>query len=159
MPSSSPHMTRTCLLLLLSSVAAQAQPSPCLADAFLDVSDASRAGPKYPRPRVEAACEGGDLVVRSDGIPHYEFVQVTPNPLKEQDYVFRLPAKTRFASEPIPLLGDIGLAVNGIVIFGPNEGPVPAEVQFGDPNFNAIIYTCMRTPLLSITTTHWCSDA
>lgn len=134
------------LLLLVSSVAvATAQSEPCLADAMLDVSEAPGAGPAYPRPRVEARCEGDDLVVRSNGIPHYEFVQVTPNPLSEQDYEFRIPAQPRRADAPIPipLLGSIGFAVNGVVIFGPNEGPVPAEEQFGDPVFNAIMDTCM----------------
>ena len=138
-------MTRFSLLMILSAMVAHAQSPPCLADTFLDVSDAPGAGPEYPRPRVEAACEGDQLVVRSNGIPHYEFVQVTPNPLKQQDYEFRIPANPRRtdAPTPIPLLGSIGFAVNGVVIFGPNEGPVPAEEQFGDPVFNAIMDTCM----------------
>ena len=138
-------MKRTCLLLILTALAAQAQSGPCLADAFLDVSDAPGAGPPYPRPRVEAACEGEHLVIRSNGIPHYEFVQVTPNPLVEQDHEYRLPVEPRMLEEPvpIPLLGGIGVAVNGIPMFGPNEGPVPVEEQFGDPVFNAIMDTCM----------------
>ena len=132
------------LLFALASVSA-AQSGPCLADAFLDVSEAPGAGPAYPRPHVEATCEGDELVVRANGIPHYEFVQVTPNPLLERNNEFRLPAKPSLADKPvpIPLLGGIGVAVNGIVIFGPNEGPVPAEEQFGDPVFNAIMDACM----------------
>ena len=139
------QMTRISLLLILSAFTTQAQSPPCLADAFPDLSESPGAGPAYPKPRVEATCEGDQLVVRSNGIPHYEFVQVTPNPLKEQDYEFRVPAKPRQAAAPtpIPLLGSIGFAVNGIVIFGPNEGPVPAEEQFGDPIFNAIMDACM----------------
>ncbi len=138
-------MTRVFLLLALAAGSASGQASPCLADAFLDVSGHSGAGPAYPQPQVEAACEGDELVVRSNGIPHYEFVQVTPNPLKEQDYEFRLPRQPQLAAEqtPIPLLGSIGFAVNGVVIFGPNEGPVPVEEQFGDPIFNAIMDACM----------------
>ena len=140
-------MIRFSLLLFVSvtlSLAA-AQSPPCLADAFLDVSNAPGPGPAYPQARVEANCEGEDLVVRSNGIPHYEFVQITPNPLKEQDYEFRIPARPTLASEPspIPLLGTIGFAVNGIAIYGPNEGPVPEEEQFGDPIFNAIMDACM----------------
>lgn len=133
------------LLTAVAATAVQAQSNPCMASAFLDVSDAPGAGPEYPRPRVEASCEGGQLVVRSNGIPHYEFVQVTPNPLREQDHEFRVPSNPRLAEAPIPipLLGSIGFAVNGVVIFGPNEGPVPTEEQFGDPVFNAIMDTCM----------------
>lgn len=138
-------MTRYSLLMVLGAIAAQAQSPPCPSEAFLDVSDTPGAGPEYPRPRVEATCEGDQLVVRSNGIPHYEFVQVTPNPLKEQDNEFRVPADPKRTDNPtpIPLLGGIGFAVNGIVIFGPNEGPVPVEEQFGDPVFNAIMDTCM----------------
>ncbi len=116
-----------------------------MSGAMLDVSESPGAGPGYPRPRVDASCEGDDLVVRSNGIPHYEFVQVTPNPLLEQDNEYRVPAKPALAGgkTPIPLLGTIGFAVNGMAIFGPNEGPVPAEEQFGDPIFNAIMDACM----------------
>ena len=138
-------MIRIPLILLALASLGAAQSDPCMADAFLDVSEAPGAGPAYPRPRVEATCEGDQLVVRSNGIPHYEFVQVTPNPLLERNNEFRLPSKPELADTPvpIPLLGGIGVAVNGIVIFGPNEGPVPAEEQFGDPVFNAIMDACM----------------
>ena len=131
--------------LLLSAGAAFSQPQPCAADAFLDVSKLPGPGPGYPRPRVAATCEGDELVVRSNGIPHYEFVQITPNPLLEQDYEFRVPSVPSLADAPtpIPLLGSIGFAVNGVVIFGPNEGPVPEAEQFGDPVFNAILDACM----------------
>ncbi len=138
-------MMKITTLLLLAALSAAAQSGPCAADAFLDVSKYPGAGPEYPKPRLEADCEGDELVVRSNGIPHYEFVQVTPNPLLEQDYEFRLPASPELAAKPtpIPLLGSAGIAVNGLVFFGPNEGPVPVEEQFGDPIFNSIMDTCM----------------
>ena len=138
-------MARAALLAFLVVPLAAAQSAPCMADAFLDVSESPGPGPGYARPSVEASCDGDELVVRSNGIPHYEFVQVTPNPLKEQDQEVRLPARPQRAAAPTPigLLGSIGIAVNGVVIFGPNEGPVPAEEQFGDPIFNAIMDACM----------------
>ena len=138
-------MARLALLISLVATTLQAQSPPCMAEEFLDVSGAPGAGPEYPKPKVEASCEGDRLVVRSNGIPHYEFVQVTPNPLREQDNEYRLPANPRVADAPIPigLLGTIGVAVNGIAIFGPNEGPVPAEEQFGDPVYNSIMDACM----------------
>ena len=101
-------------------------------------------------------------MVRSNGVPHYEFVQVTPNPLREQDNEYRIPAKPRVADAPTPigLLGTIGVAVNGIAIFGPNEGPVPAEEQFGDPVYNSI-HGCLHGPYgeRNTTTTRWCRGA
>lgn len=138
-------MFRSLLMALALTAALPAQTEPCPADAILDLSAAPGPGTGYAEPRVEAACDGDQLVIRSNGIPHYEFVQVTPNPLLEQDYEFRLPATPRRAENPIPipLLGSIGVAVNGVVIYGPNEGPVPVEEQFGDPIFNAIMDACM----------------
>ena len=96
-------MIRIPLILLALASLGAAQSDPCMADAFLDVSEAPGAGPAYPRPRVEATCEGDQLVVRSNGIPHYEFVQVTPNPLLERNNEFRLPAKPELAEAPIPI--------------------------------------------------------
>ena len=143
--------TQLFFILLAMPVVAFAQETPCAAGAFLDVSDSPGPGPGYARPRVSAACEGDELVVRSNGLPHYEFVQITPNPLKEQDYEFRLPAAPMLAAgpTPIPLLGGIGFAVNGVLLFGPNEGPVPEAEQFGDPVFNAILDACMGHTALS----------
>ncbi len=139
------------LAALLSVPLGIAADTPCPASTFLDVSDSPGAGPDYPRPRVEATCEGDDLVVRSNGIPHYEFVQITPNPLLERNQEFRFPAAPQLAESPtpIPLLGSIGVAVNGIAIFGPNEGPEPEVEQFGDPVFNAILDVCMGHTALS----------
>ena len=119
--------------------------TPCPTDVFLDVSKYEGAGPGYAKPKLEVDCEGDELVVRSNGIPHYEFVQITPNPLREQDQRFRLPLSPKRLHKPvpIPLLGSIGIAVNGLVIYGPNEGPLPVEEEFGDPIFNSIMDACM----------------
>lgn len=131
--------------ILALAPALMAQTMPCPKNVFLDVSRRPGAGAQYAKPRLEAACEGEQLVVRSNGIPHYEFVQVTPNPLKEQNYEFRVPLhpKAAPAPVPIPLLGSAGFAVNGLVFYGPNEGPVPAEENFGDPIYNSILDACM----------------
>ncbi len=125
-----------------------AQPSvggDCGATHLLDVSKFAGAGEQYAKPSVEGACEGDEFIIRSNGIPHYEFVQITPNPLTEQKNEVRVPRHPKIAEEPtsIPFLGTIGIAVNGIVLYGPNEGPVPAVERFGDPIFNAIMDECM----------------
>ena len=57
-------MLRTFLLAALTVAIASGQSDPCPANAMLDVSDSPGAGPAYPAPRVEATCEGGELVVR-----------------------------------------------------------------------------------------------
>ena len=137
-------MYRWLIACLLAAPLIQAQ-TPCPADVFLDVSKYEGAGPGYPRPELDVNCDGDELVVHSNGIPHYEFVQITPNPLLEQDQNFRVPLNPERADKPIPipLLGSAGFAVNGLVIYGPNEGPIPAEENFGDPIYNSIMDACM----------------
>lgn len=130
------------ILLLAAPVAAAA--ANCPVDEFLDVGAHPGAGAGYPAPQVAVSCEDDELVVRSNAIPHYEFVPVTPNPLRALDREYRMPLRPALAEEPspLPLLGPSGVAVNGIPLFGPNEGPVPAP-GFGDPIFNAIMDDCM----------------
>lgn len=133
-------------ILLLAAVAAPlaAQQPPCPTDVFLDVGRFPGAGDDYPKPRIEVECEEDTLVVRSNGIPHYEFVQITPNPLLETDREYRFPLRPERAEKPtpIPLLGTVGVAINGIPFFGPNEGGVP-HPGFGDPIYNSIMDACM----------------
>ena len=111
---------------------------------FMNVANAEGAGPNYPRPRVAAQCEAGALVIRANGIPHYRFVPMTPNPLVEQDYVIRLPLDPKRAPQQsrIPLLGATGIAINGIVTYGPNEAAHPAPQAWGDPVHNRIVDKC-----------------
>jgi len=132
------------VLLAALAVPLVAQESPCPTDVFLDVGRFPGAGDDYPKPRIEVECEEDTLVVRSNGIPHYEFVQITPNPLLETNREYRFPLRPEVAEEPtpIPLLGTVGVAINGIPFFGPNEGGVPYP-GFGDPVYNSIMDACM----------------
>ncbi len=133
-----------CSMLALAGVAAAQDDCP-VSDSLLDVSKYAGPGEDYAKPRVEAACEGDEVVVRSNGMPHYEFVQVTPRPLVAQDHAFRIPRRPALADEPtsVPFLGPAGFAVNGVSFFGPNEGPVPAVERYGDPIYNAIMDECL----------------
>ncbi len=121
-----------------------ADDSGCPTDAFMDVSKTAGAGDGYAKPRLEVKCEDGSLVVSSNAIPHYEFVQITPNPLVELNRDYRMTLNPKLAEEPsqLPLLGPSGVAINGIPLFGPNEGSVPPP-GFGDPIYNAIMDSCM----------------
>jgi len=131
----------SCLPLALPATAAS---TPCPSGAFMDVSNSPGAGKGYARPLVEAKCDGEELVVSSNAIPHYEFVQITPNPLVELKRDYRMPLDPKLAEQPspLPLFGPSGVAINGIPLFGPNEGPVPPP-GFGDPVYNAIMDSCM----------------
>ncbi len=91
-----------------------------------DVSAMGNAGAGYPAPAVAGTCEGTDFVIRSNGIPTFEFVPLTPNGLQAKSYVFKMPG---FPSEAatkaaIPLGGPVAVSVTGIPIFGPTENPM-----------------------------------
>ena len=113
-------------------------------DAMLDVSDAAGPGAGYGMPSLAAGCSDEHFVMEGNGLPTYEFVQMTPNPLDEQDYHFELPADPVLADAPedIPLLGVVGIAVNGLVFYGPNEAAQPADSAWGDPVYNGITDGC-----------------
>jgi len=115
----------------------------CPIDNFLDVSNSDGAGASYPKPYLNVYCDKEFVYVRSNGIPNYSFVQTTPNVLKEQDYLWKIPLYPKIASQSseIPLLGVIGFAVNGLPIYGPNEGPFPDP--YGDPVYNKLLDRCL----------------
>jgi YHYH protein len=128
--------------------AAQPTATPALSDDcaavnFLDVSTAPGAGAGYAAPSLEAECIGDTVVVRSNGIPHYTFVQITPNALVEQSLEYRFPRHPQVATQAtnLPLLGAAGVAVNGLPFFGPNEAQRPDP--YGDPVVNAILDECL----------------
>lgn len=96
----------------------------------------------YPDPTLAVYCEGGEVIVESNGIPGYEFIPLTPNELAAIDWQWRFPVEGELAAETseIPLLGPVGIAVNGLPVYGPNEGPFPDP--YGDPVYNGIVDSC-----------------
>jgi hypothetical protein len=112
---------------------------------FLDVSKAPGAGSSYAQPTLAVRCTETTLVVTSNGIPHYTFVQVTPNALAAQNHHWTVPRQPKKASQTtdIPLLGPAGFTVNGLPVYGPNEGPMPTDSAYGDPIYNGITDECL----------------
>lgn len=125
------------------SVADAAVPANgCMATHFLDLTEAPGAGGAYEAAWVNASCVGTTLRVTSNSMPHYTFVSVTPNALVPMTLEVDLPMNPQVNAEltDLPLLGVIGVAVNGVVLYGPNEGEHPDP--FGDPQLNAITDGC-----------------
>ncbi len=91
-----------------------------------DVSTMGNAGAGYAAPKVAGACEGAEFVIRSNGIPTFEYVPLTPNGLQAKNYAFKIPRAPAAAATPtdIPLLGAVAVSVTGIPIFGPTENPM-----------------------------------
>ena len=119
---------------------------PCAADNFLDVSGAPGPGGSYSslKPSLSASCSSTTVTVLSNGIPTYEYQALTPNGLQAKSYTFTFPRSPSAAASttPVPLLGNIGVAVNGIPLYGVNEGPQPASDAYGDPVAAAILDPC-----------------
>lgn len=110
----------------------------CPTAGFLDVAAYDQPDP-IADPSMIVWCDGEFLIVESNGIPNFEFVQVTPNDLVEADTVYRVPLNPEPAAAPATLgLGPVGVAVNGMPIYGPNE----AEPTFGDPVLDGILDFC-----------------
>ncbi|MFK7891883.1 MAG: YHYH protein [Granulosicoccus sp.] len=76
-------------------------------------------------PSVSATCEGDTVTVRANGIPDFPYIATSPGVPQGNDteYVFpATPAPADQATE-IPIVGAIGVAINGVPISGPTEGP------------------------------------
>ena len=112
------------------------------AQTLLDLTFAAGAGPGYGAPELDGWCDGATFVVESNGIPHYTFVEITPNALTEADQRWEIPLNPAVAPAPtdIPLLGDVGFTVAGTVWYGPNEAERPDP--YGDPVHNGITDGC-----------------
>ena len=118
----------------------------CAANDFLDVSGAAGPGGMYAGldPSVSATCSANTVTVQSNGIPTYQYVAMTPNGLQTKNYTFMFPRFPAVApsTTPVPLLGNMGVAVNGIPLYTVNEGAMPASDAYGDPIAAAILDEC-----------------
>lgn len=90
------------------------------------------------------SCGASTVTVQSNGIPTYEYVPLTPNGLQAKNYTFTFPRNPTVAANPtsVPLLGNMGVAVNGIPIYAVNEGPQPTSDAYGNPIAAAILDEC-----------------
>jgi hypothetical protein len=108
---------------------------------FLDVSKSCGAGGNYATPSLTGSCTSTTVEIRSNGIPNFTFVPITPNALQEQSYVWTLPRTPTMASSTtaVPLVGPAAVAVNGLPIFGPTEAPQDGS---RDPYLDEIVDYC-----------------
>lgn len=110
----------------------------CPTNHFLDVSTYTQGA---IQPRLNVTCTSDTVIVESNGIPNFEFVQITPNALQSQSYRWQFPLHPTMTDAPtdIPLLGPVAVAVNGLPIYGPNEAP---NQDYGDPYLDQILDYC-----------------
>lgn len=75
-------------------------------------------------PEVAGTCDGDNIVVTSNGIPDYTYIETSPGSPDAVSYVFTIPATPTMADEvtDVPDLGTAAVALNGVPIYGPTEG-------------------------------------
>jgi hypothetical protein len=120
--------------------------SSCPSSIFLDVTGAAGPGGSYSsfHPSLSVSCSSTTVTVQSNGIPTYQYVAMTPNGLQAKSYNFSFPLSPAVAGSTtsVPLLGNVGVAVNGIPIYGPNEATQPASDAYGDPIAATLLDQC-----------------
>jgi len=112
---------------------------------FPDLSQFAGAGTGYDKPKVVINCATDTLTVTSNGITSYPFVAKTPAGLKSQNFSWTITTKPKIAAQQTAIkttMGTLAFTVTGIPVYGPMEGPVPAQEAFGDPVFNNLLDTC-----------------
>ena len=115
-------------------------PSGCPIDKFLEVQP-SPFNEDLPDPWLDVSCEGDRMFVETNGIPSFEYRQVTRFPLREQDLRWEIPLVPEPLEEPVdlPLLGPVAITIDGLPIYGPNEADA---LGFGDPFLDGLLDFC-----------------
>ena len=119
---------------------ANASGSDCPSANFdLTVNDYVPEG-DLPAPELAVQCTDGNLVVTTNDVIGYEFVQMTPNGLEAQDFNFEIPLEPVEAQAPGAMgLGQIGVAINGVVFFAAFEAP---NDGYQDPLLDGLLDFC-----------------
>lgn len=80
--------------------------------------------PDLADPESSAVCVDDTVIVNSNGIPDYTYIQTSPGDPQAQDYEWTIPATPVDAGETtaVALLGPIAVALNGVPIYGATEG-------------------------------------
>lgn len=83
------------------------------------------ANPDLADPEVSATCADDTVTVTSNGVPDFPYIATSPGVPEPNIVDYVIPATPTPAEDftDIPIVGEIGVAVNGIPIYGPTEGP------------------------------------
>lgn len=68
------------------------------------------ANPDLPDPESSAVCDGDTIVITSNGIPDYTYIETSPGPPSAQDLTYEIPAEPTVADDTtdVPLIGALG---------------------------------------------------
>lgn len=82
------------------------------------------ANADLPDPQVNATCTDNTVTITSNQIPDYPYIETSPGSPREFELEYSIPAIPTVAASltDVPVVGAIGIAINGIPIFGAAEG-------------------------------------
>jgi len=82
------------------------------------------ANADLPDPEVNATCVDGNVIVTSNGIPDFPYIETSPGNPDAFDLEYTIPATpvVADATTPVAALGAIAVAINGVPIYGATEG-------------------------------------
>ena len=133
---------------VVPSSTASALPSAlpkCPTAKFLDLSKSKGAGAGYAKPSSKITCTTSEVVVTTNNMISFPFINKTPHTLAPQNLVVKFPRDPKVATAPTKIvnqLGTMGITVSGLLFYGATEGPVPTESAWGDPYYNKMLDTC-----------------
>jgi len=138
--ASSPETTPPTTTTLTTTAAVATAATDCPAADFLTELDGAEQPDGYGAVELTVRCDEDSLLVTSNSLIDYEFVQITPNDLATVDQSWDIPLEPTEADTPGALgLGVIGVAVNGVPLFGAFEAP---QQGYGDPLSDGLLDTC-----------------
>ena len=118
-------------------------PTECPEDDFLSVSQHPK-NTAYTAPSLSVSCSSSDLIVKTNNIPDFEYVQVNPETLTAQDYTFTIPLNPAKRSAPGAMgLGEMGVSVTGLALYAAFESP---KDGYGDPIADDLLDWCNGHP-------------
>lgn len=81
------------------------------------------ANPDLTAPALVATCDVDDVVVQTNSMPDYLYIEASPGDPEPSDLTFRIPLVPVASATPgaIPALGPSAVAINGVAIYGPTE--------------------------------------
>jgi hypothetical protein len=81
------------------------------------------ANPNLADPSLVLSCDGDYVVVQTNSMPDYLYIEASPGDPEPSDLTFRIPLLPVVAATPgeIPALGPSAVAINGVAIYGPTE--------------------------------------
>jgi hypothetical protein len=116
----------------------------CPTGKFRDLLKFKVASVGFAKPSPKVTCTPSKVVVTTNSMISFPFINKTPHTLTPQNLVLKFPRdrKVAAAANIVNQLGTMGTTVSGLLFYGATEGPVSTESAWGDPYYNKMLDIC-----------------